>query len=57
MRHMIVNRSASPFDNPELRRALVLTLDRRAFIGILSDGQDVIGGAMMPAPDGVWFDK
>src|SRR5215472_9291702 len=53
-RHMIVNRSAPPFDNPELRRALTLTLDRQAFIDILSDGQGVIGGAMMPPPDGVW---
>jgi peptide/nickel transport system substrate-binding protein len=31
-----------------------LTLDRQAFIDILSDGQGVIGGAMMPPPDGVW---
>jgi len=53
-RHMIVNRSAPPFDNPELRRAMVLTLDRQAFIDILGDGQGVIGGAMMPPPDGVW---
>ena len=53
-RHMIVNRSAPPFDNQELRRAMVLTLDRQAFIDILSDGQGVIGGAMMPPPDGVW---
>jgi peptide/nickel transport system substrate-binding protein len=53
-RHMIVNRSAPPFDNAELRRAMTLTLDRKAFIDILSDGQGVIGGAMMPPPDGVW---
>src|ERR1700720_3386263 len=37
-RHMIVNRAAPPFDNAELRRAMVLTLDRQAFIDILSDG-------------------
>src|SRR5262249_16470329 len=53
-RHMIVNRAAPPFDSPQLRRAMSLTLDRRAFIDILSDGQGVIGGAMMPPPDGVW---
>ncbi len=53
-RHMLVNRDKPPFDNPELRRAMTLALDRKAFIDILSDGQGVIGGAMMPPPDGVW---
>jgi peptide/nickel transport system substrate-binding protein len=53
-RQMLVNRSKPPFDNPELRRAMVLTLDRRAFIDILSDGQGEIGGAMMPPPAGSW---
>src|SRR5215472_5326493 len=53
-RHLIVNRGTAPFDNPDLRRAMVLSLDRQAFIDILSDGQGVIGGAMMPPPDGVW---
>jgi peptide/nickel transport system substrate-binding protein len=53
-RQLIVNRSKPPFDNPELRRAMVLTLDRRAFIDILSDGQGEIGGAMMPPPAGSW---
>ena len=53
-RQMLVNRSKPPFDNPELRRAMALTLDRRAFIDILSDGQGEIGGAMMPPPAGSW---
>ena len=53
-RQMLVNRSKPPFDNPELRRAMVLALDRRAFIDILSDGQGSIGGAMMPPPAGSW---
>jgi peptide/nickel transport system substrate-binding protein len=53
-RQLIVNRSRPPFDNAELRRAMVLTLDRRAFIDILSDGQGEIGGAMMPPPAGSW---
>ena len=53
-RQMLVNRSKPPFDNAELRRAMVLTLDRRAFIDILSDGQGEIGGAMMPPPGGSW---
>jgi peptide/nickel transport system substrate-binding protein len=53
-RQLLVNRSKPPFDNAELRRAMVLTLDRRAFIDILSDGQGEIGGAMMPPPAGSW---
>jgi peptide/nickel transport system substrate-binding protein len=53
-RQMLVNRSKPPFDNAELRRAMVLTLDRQAFIDILSDGQGEIGGAMMPPPAGSW---
>jgi peptide/nickel transport system substrate-binding protein len=53
-RQMLVNRDKPPFDNAELRRAMSLTLDRQAFINILSDGQGSIGGAMMPPPAGSW---
>ena len=51
---MLVNRTAPPFDNPDIRRAMALALDRRAFIDILAQGAGDIGGAMQPAPDGVW---
>jgi peptide/nickel transport system substrate-binding protein len=53
-RTLIINRAALPFDNPDLRRAMALSLDRQAFIDILSDGQGFIGGAMMPPPAGQW---
>src|SRR5437870_5054948 len=53
-RQMLVNRDKPPFDNPELRRAMALTLDRKAFIDIVSDGEGSIGGAMMPPPAGSW---
>jgi peptide/nickel transport system substrate-binding protein len=53
-RMLLVNRAAPPFDNPELRRAVALTLDRKVFIDILGDGQGSIGGAMMPPPAGAW---
>ena len=33
---------------------MALTLDRKAFIDILSDGQGDIGGAMLPPPEGLW---
>src|SRR3954470_24282841 len=53
-RTMIVNRAKPPFDNPDLRRAMALALDRRAFIDILTEGKGVIGGAMLPPPEGLW---
>lgn len=53
-RQMLINRDKPPFDNPELRRAMALSLDRQAFIDILSDGQGAIGGTMMPPPAGAW---
>ncbi len=53
-RQMLVNRDKPPFDNPELRRAMSLSLDRKAFIDILGDGEGTTGGAMMPPPAGAW---
>ena len=52
--NLLVNREAPPFDNPDLRRALALALDRKSFIDILAEGQGDIGGAMLPPPAGVW---
>ena len=51
---LIVNRDAPPFNNPDLRRAMALTLDRQAFIDVLSEGQADIGAAMLPPPEGLW---
>jgi peptide/nickel transport system substrate-binding protein len=53
-RTAIINRAVPPFDNPELRRAILLTLDRKAFIDIIGEGQGEIGATMQPPPDGVW---
>jgi peptide/nickel transport system substrate-binding protein len=53
-RGLIVNRDKPPFDNPDLRQAMALSLDRRAFIDILTDGEGDIGGVMQPAPAGLW---
>jgi peptide/nickel transport system substrate-binding protein len=52
--NLIVNRDAPPFDKPEIRRAMVLALDRKSFINILTEGHGDIGGAMQPSPEGVW---
>jgi peptide/nickel transport system substrate-binding protein len=51
---LIVNRDSPPFDNPDLRRALALALDRKSFIDVLTEGQGKIGAAMLPPPEGVW---
>jgi peptide/nickel transport system substrate-binding protein len=53
-RNLIVNRDAPPFDNPDLRRAMSLTLDRKAFIDIITEGQGDIGAVMQPPPGGLW---
>jgi len=53
-RNVIINRAAPPFDNPELRRAVALTLDRQAFIDTLTQGKGDIGGTMLPPPEGIW---
>src|SRR6201996_7621395 len=52
--NIIINSSAPPFDNLDIRRALALALDRKAFISIMFEGQGDIGGTMEPAPQGLW---
>jgi len=53
-RGLIVNRDRPPFDNPDLRRAMALSLDRQTFIDILTEGEGDIGGVMQPSPAGLW---
>jgi peptide/nickel transport system substrate-binding protein len=53
-RNLIVNRDVPPLDNPDLRRAMSLSLDRKAFVDILTEGQGEIGAVMQPPPSGLW---
>jgi peptide/nickel transport system substrate-binding protein len=52
--NLIVNREKPPFDNPELRRAMALTIDRKAFIDILTEGIGLKAAVMQPPPGGQW---
>jgi peptide/nickel transport system substrate-binding protein len=52
--NLIVNREAPPFDNPKIRSALALALDRKAFVDIITDGKGKIGGVMLAGPEGLW---
>ena len=54
MNNLIVNSGAPPFDKAEIRQAMAMAIDRQAFVDILSEGHDKIGGAMLPAPEGNW---
>jgi peptide/nickel transport system substrate-binding protein len=53
-RNVIINRSAPPFNNAELRRAVALAVDRQAFIDTLTQGVGQIGGALLSPPEGIW---
>ncbi len=52
--NMIVNATAPPFDNPKLRKAMALAIDRSAFNTILAENKSSIGVVMLPAPEGRW---
>jgi peptide/nickel transport system substrate-binding protein len=52
--NLMVNRVNPPFDNPDLRKAMSLAIDRKAFNTLLMEGLGLIGGAMLPKPAGEW---
>jgi peptide/nickel transport system substrate-binding protein len=53
-RTVIINPKVAPFDKKELRQAVSLTIDRKAFIDTNTMGKGDVGGAMLPQPEGVW---
>ncbi len=53
-RNLIMNPGKPPFDNADLRRAVALSLDRKAFIDIIQQGQGDIGATLLPPPEGLW---
>jgi peptide/nickel transport system substrate-binding protein len=52
--NLIINPATAPFNDPKIRRAMALTLDRKAFNDILSGGKADISGVMLPPPAGIW---
>jgi peptide/nickel transport system substrate-binding protein len=52
--NLLVNRDAPPFDNPQIRKAMVLALDMQAFNDILAQGNNQDGATMLPPPSGFW---
>jgi peptide/nickel transport system substrate-binding protein len=52
--NLMVNRVNPPFDNPDIRKAMSLAIDRKPFNTILMEGLALTGGAMLPKPAGEW---
>jgi peptide/nickel transport system substrate-binding protein len=52
--NIVMNQTTAPFSDARLRRAVALTLDRSEFVRIITDGKGIIGGVMMPPPNGLW---
>jgi peptide/nickel transport system substrate-binding protein len=53
-RNVIMNPEKPPFDKAELRRAVTLSIDRKAFIDIIGQGEADIGAQMLPPSEGLW---
>jgi peptide/nickel transport system substrate-binding protein len=52
--NLAVNRTEPPFDDPVLRKAMELAIDRQSFIDIVTHGAGMVSGAMLPPPEGAW---
>ncbi|MFM9942981.1 MAG: ABC transporter substrate-binding protein [Hyphomicrobiaceae bacterium] len=53
-RNVIINQAVPPFDKLEVRQAIALAIDRKAFIDIIAEGQGEVGAVLQPQPAGLW---
>ena len=52
--NILINHKKPPFNDPRVRRAISLAIDRRAYVKAVHQGGALPGGAMAPKPYGVW---
>jgi peptide/nickel transport system substrate-binding protein len=52
--NVILNLKRPPFDNPVVRRAVSLAMDRQGYVQSVRHGGAVMGVGLMPKPLGIW---
>jgi peptide/nickel transport system substrate-binding protein len=52
--NVLVNHKRPPFDNPSVRRAVSLAMDRYAYVQGVRHNGAIVGAALMPPPQGTW---
>jgi peptide/nickel transport system substrate-binding protein len=52
--NVVINHKRPPFDNVQVRRAINMALDRRAWVQVVRHGGAAISSAFPPRPAGLW---